>query len=207
MKAACLLLALASVLAPPPAEAQLPDPGRPGPYVIDLRGSTAGLPAADAFFTDAELDRENVTLPTRGLGVDIGGHVYAGRLGPAHLGFGASLLRVSGSGRTFAPREEDPTSQAPATGEAIGTTVTVMAPQLSFNFGSANGWSYLGAGYGRGHVRDAGWVPVINLGGGARWFLTRHAAFGFDLRYHRFGAGEGSPGISLFAVSVGVSIR
>ena len=39
--------------------------------------------------------------------------------------------------------------------------------------------------------RDSGRLNGWNAGGGARWFLTSHLAFTFDLRLHRVGAGSG----------------
>ena len=125
----------------------------------------------------------------RGLGVDFGAHVYIVRVGASRLGLGAAVLRLPGDIDTTL----DP--------EATQNGVTAYAPQISFNFGAAPGWSYISAGYGRGRVGEGDWGAAINAGGGARWFLTDHAAFGFDLRYHAL------PDDSVFAVSAGISLR
>jgi len=160
------------VLLPGGAAAQIPPPGRPGPYVFDLRVATSSIPASN-----------------RGRGFDVGGHVYAGRLGAANLGFGVNMMRVSGSA------------------QEVGTAMTTLAPQLSFNFGQRQGWSHLSLGYGRARVGEHDAVPAINLGAGARWFFARHAAFGFDLRYQRLSAGDATPAASIFGVSAGLSLR
>ena len=69
---------------------------------------------------------------------------------------------------------------------------TSIAPQLSFNFGTGTGWSYLSGG-----VSTARWflvpdgvaaqpvdearIKTVNYGGGARWFIKRHVAFGLNI--------------------------
>jgi hypothetical protein len=83
--------------------------------------------------------------------------------------------------------------------------------QLSLNFGSSDGWSYISVGLGTAR-RDIQVFPVLattnsagvvtttqstapltaegtktrnfNYGGGARWFASSHFAFGFDLRWY-----------------------
>jgi hypothetical protein len=111
--------------------------------------------------------------------------------------------------------------------------VRTVAPQLSFNFGSRQGWSYLSAGYGGASLRsdaplvvgssssatepgavvisggslDASRIRGVNLGGGARWFLSGHAAIGLDVRFHRLSATATTPRVTLVSVSVGLSIR
>lgn len=186
-----------------PAAAQVAQREPPGPYVIDLRGSTSGLPTASPFYPPLG---ETVAVAPRGFGFDAGAHVYLATLGPARIGVGASFAQIRG------------------TSSDASATVRLLAPQLSVNFGSAAGWSYLSAGVGTGRVdtevrrettsaADSGSVPAINLGGGARWFLTDRAAVGFDVRFHRLAAGEprgtiaGTPQVTLMTVSVGVSLK
>jgi hypothetical protein len=175
------------------AAAQPRDP--PGPWAIDVRGATATLPADAAFFPPISVD---TLVPSRGFGFDVGAHVYLLTLGPARLGVGANYLRVRG------------------TRPAIATTLSTLAPQLSFNFGTTDGWSYLSAGVGRAWVkteaaqvmgtatRDSGALTALNYGGGARWFLSDHIAVGFDVRFERL---LGTPGASLLALAVGFSVR
>ena len=72
---------------------------------------------------------------------------------------------------------------------------STLAPQLSFNFGSGNGWSYISGGIGRSiwSIVPDGLDPLpadqerlktINYGGGARWFIKNHLAFSFDVRFY-----------------------
>jgi hypothetical protein len=185
------------------AAAQVPGRDSPGPYVVDLRGATSGLPTDAPFYPPAGITAE---VPSRGLGLDVGAHVYLLRLGRSTLGVGASFMQVRG------------------TSPDASATLRLLAPQVSFNFGSENGWSHLSLGVGtarmntelRGDVEgtaSSGSLRALSLGGGARWFLTGHAAVGFDVRFHRVAAGEpgattaGSPRVTLLTASVGVSLR
>lgn len=205
MRHVCLLLAAA--LWPLPAAAQIPGRGDPGPFVVDVRGATAGLPSAPAFYPPAD---GTIAISSRGFGLEAGGHVYFANLGPARVGAGVSIARVRG------------------TSQDASATVRLLAPQVSFNFGSRNGWSYVSAGVGTGQVdtdlrgvsagrASSGSVRSLNAGGGARWFLTGHVGVGFDLRFHRLAAAEprgdtaapaaGTPQATLMTASVGVSIK
>ena len=101
---------------------------------------------------------------------------------------------------------------------------TAIAPQLSFNFGSSTGWSYLSAGIGgaRWSIVPDGALPTladeerlktINYGGGARWFARKHLAFTFDVRFYAINPGTpqfglpGSPRTRLLVVGAGASVR
>jgi hypothetical protein len=99
------------------------------------------------------------------------------------------------------------------------------SPQLSFNFGSAAGWSYISAGIGLSQwsVVPDGAAPqdadterltTLNYGGGARWFMKRHLAFSFDVRVYAIDKGSpsatGAPGTphgSLTVIGAGISLR
>ncbi|MGH9349820.1 MAG: hypothetical protein ACRD26_21420 [Vicinamibacterales bacterium] len=187
------LLAVVGVLAASPAAAQAPDPV--AGYVIDLRGATSGLPKETAFYPGLPVD---TIVPARGFGFDVGAHVYLFSLGVSQVGLGANYLRARGT--------------TPGIVARVGT----VSPQVSFNFGTASGWSYLSAGLGRAWVTtrverasgtltaDSGGLRAVNYGGGARWFLADRLAVGFDLRVHHV---SGPPKIRLFATSVGFSVR
>ena len=206
---------LGGVLAGAPAAAQ-GTPGPPGPYVIDVHGASIGIPSGVAFFPPVAAD---ISVPSRGMGFDVGAHVYAGRLGGARLGFGASLVNVRA-------KEVPARAATPATTPAITPTgppgvridQRTVAPQVSLNFGTEDGWSYLSAGVGFTEIiartidlvdarRDTGRLLTINAGGGARWFMTRHIAFGFDARLYRVSAADTTPGAMLFAIAAGISLR
>jgi hypothetical protein len=182
-------LGLAGVLLGSQAGAQSLTPGPPGPFVIDLRGSTSGIPTSIGLYPTIP---EGGSVPSRGFGYDVGGHVYLFNLGPARLGLGVNVLGVRG------------------TATDATTTMNILAPQLSFNFGSSEGWSYLSAGAGTARVNagETASSSAINAGGGARWFIRRHIAVGFDLRWHKIAAdGETMDASTLFAASVGFSIK
>ena len=186
-------VALLILLVTGQAFAQAVDP--PGPWVLDVRGATSGLPADTAFFPALAVD---TLVPSRGFGLDVGAHVYLFSLGPARVGLGASYLQARG------------------TSETVTANVRTIAPQISFNFGSVNGWSYLGAGFGRAWVRttavqlsgtaeqETGGVPSVNFGGGARWFLTERLGVGFDVRWHRLSS---TPNAMLLSAAAGFSIH
>jgi hypothetical protein len=172
--------------------AQAPAP--PGPWVLDVRGTTSGLPSNAAFFPPLVTETQ---VPTRALGLDVGAHVYLLSLGPARIGIGADYIRFRGTSGT------------------ISATVTTIAPGLSFNFGTANGWSYLSGGVGRGQVTTTAVQATGTLeedssgltthyGAGARWFLRRHLGIGFDLRWHRL---SWPPKATVMSLGVGFSIH
>ena len=219
---AALVLALA-VLFAVPAAAQGPPPEPPGPYVIDVRGTLGGFPRDTAFFTPVPT---GTVVPTRGFGFDLGAHVYLFRLGPARLGIGANVLRVHH--KTSPPEPTvagTSTPPAPRTVPDVEATLTTLVPQLSFNFGTADGWSYLSAGYGRAEVnaatsgtataavRESGPLSSINVGGGARWFRSPRFAVGFDVRFHILSARSqepplvGTPRSMVITASAGISLK
>jgi hypothetical protein len=179
----CAVLLLASH-----ASAQSLNPGPPGPFVVDVRGVSGGLPTASALYPELTFQD---AVPSRGFGYDIGAHFYRFHLGAARLGLGANYIRVHGK-----------------TADAR-VNLQLFAPQLSFNFGSANGWSYLSAGLGP--VRVLGEkrfdTTSLNAGGGARWFTSNHVAIGFDIRLHKLAAIKTFPQTMLVSASVGVSLK
>jgi hypothetical protein len=192
-----------------PAAAQTTSP--PGPWVVDIRGVTSPVPIDPTFYPPLD----NAFVPARGFGVDVGAHVYVFNVGPARVGLGANLVMVRGTASPPAPTVEDGGSTAV---QRLTVSMRIIAPQLSFNFGSRDGWSYLSAGLGAGRVNaeatdvlpgrhESGLLRSVNYGGGARWFLTPRLAFGFDLRAHQIAAGADTPKVSVFAVGAGLSIR
>jgi hypothetical protein len=170
------------------AVAQSLTPGPPGPYVIDFRGATSGVPTTAELYPDLTIED---SVPTRGFGFDVGAHVYRFHLGAARFGLGANYVRVRGTA-----------------GVALVTT-QLFAPQLSFNFGTSNGWSYLSAGFGPARI-EAGRrydTTGLNAGGGARWFTSNHLAVSFDIRMYRLSPIKTFPRTTLVSASVGVSMK
>ena len=188
-----LLLAFTLVALAPSAQAaaQALNPGPPGPFVFDIRGATSGIPSSEAFVPDPET---TATIPTRGFGGSAGVHVYAIQIGPARLGAGVDVLYARGT-----------------TVDAI-STLTSVDPQLSLNFGTSDGWSYVSAGVGvtgvdaePSDISES--VRSINWGGGVRWFLSPHLGVGFDVRIRHLSAGDVLPKNTSVAVAVGLSLK
>jgi hypothetical protein len=230
------VLAVALALGAASAHAQGLNPGPPGPFVIDIRGATSSVPSAGEFYPppddndDDEGEVVDITVPARGFGFEVGAHVYPFQLGPARIGLGASYTHVRATVVSGLP-VDDPPGSGQGGGGGSGTgggsaddaapvdvilTARSIAPQVSFNFGSANGWSYLSAGYGRAAVRttlgaglerSTDGLSVINFGGGARWFFSDHFGIGFDVRWHRAGSTDTTPGTTMFAAAVGLSVK
>ena len=211
--------------------AQDPDPI--GRYIIDLRGSTVSLSQNEELAALRRLRADQ--LPPRGIAVDLGGHFYFFRLGAVTFGVGASILSTAAHRPPEAPMPGAPAPREPAPGELTpedmdplieGTIVTsrftAISPQISFNFGHRNGWSYLSGGLGTSRLNvypEQPTTPVqrgartLNYGGGARWFLTPDVALSLDLRFfaisplEQLGEQPGSPRMTLLAANIGVSVR
>jgi hypothetical protein len=201
------LIVAAAVLAAVPAAGQAP--ARPGPWVLDIRGLTSAVPTDTTFYPTLT----STIVPSRGFGADVGGHIYLFNLGPARVGLGANVMAVRATANAARAQTE---SAEP--GQRVTLTLRAIAPQVSFNFGSRDGWSYLSAGLGLGSVntqtelaspgeRESGRLRTVNYGGGARWFVTPRLAFGIDLRAYQLAAGDGTPRVSVFAAGAGLSIR
>ena len=211
-RAAGLILVLAALLSSTAAAAQgVPAP--PGPYVVDVRGVSSGLPQGAVFLLPGAAD---LSVPSRGNGFDVGGHIYAGRFRGARLGFGANL--VSARGKAVPPRTTSSIGDDPEGPPAVSVTLRTIAPQISLNFGTTDGWSYLSAGAGITEVRartidvveasrNSGSLLTINAGGGARWFVKRRLGVGFDVRLYRLGKTDTMSSSMLFSIAAGISLR
>lgn len=209
-----------------------------GRYVIDIRGSSVNLGRNEELARVRRLRPEQ--LPPRGLALDLGGHFYFLRLGPVTFGLGASFLSTAAHQPVVEPMEEEPTgrfprfpTQEPATddeeemeplieGVPVTSRFAALSPQITFNFGHRNGWSYVGGGLGTSWLNVYPQQPTtpvqrgartLNYGGGARWFLTPNVALSLDLRFfaispiEQLGEQPGSPRQTLMAANIGVSVR
>jgi hypothetical protein len=200
-----------AVLWAAPAAAQTGS--RPGPWAFDVRGVTSPVPGDPAFYPPLDA---SARIPARGFGVDVGAHVYLVTMGPARLGVGASIVTVRATTTPPAPVVAPGSATAAPAAQSIELDMQSLAPQVSFNFGTRNGWSYLSAGYGAMIVNttttgvapakratgeswelrrlaDVGDYNALNVGGGARWFLKSRMAFTFDVRLYRVSAGTVGP--------------
>ena len=214
--------------------AQTPAPSaaaadRPGPWVIDIRGTTVSLPNDAAFFPDVPA---STAVPSRGYGLDAGAHIYLLQIGPARVGVGGVLLRARGTASPGSSGDDEQRSSGGLkTTPDVAALLTIAGPQVSMNFGSRGGWSYLSVGAGlakistrtssfadendeddvrAGQLIDHGTRSTINFGGGARWFAKPRLAFSFDLRFHIIGAGgddRPTPRTTVVAASAGISLR
>jgi opacity protein-like surface antigen len=192
MLAVALIVGAASVGSAQPKE--------PLPRVVaDLRAASAGLTTGLGWTPAVP---QGTLLPGRGLGFDVGGHVYVATLPFGALGVGSTFLMARG---TAAP--PGPTSSTPAVTALpeVQTRLASIVPQVSVNFGHRLGWSYISGGLGRTRVRsevaeplagtviapaESSWVRTLNYGAGARWFINDHVAFTVDLRWFKVSAVE-----------------
>src|SRR5262249_54302671 len=98
------------------------------------------------------------------------------------------------------------------------------SPQLSLNFGSAHGWSYISGGIGRSQLSlhpsadpagpaDAEVLTTFNYGAGARWFIKPRLAFSFDVRFYpvhpstTLGSNPGSFYVPVLTIGAGISVK
>jgi len=186
-----------------------------GRFVVDARLAFPKFKDDPAIA--AALDVTVPNLPGRAFGPVIGAHWYALRLGKVTFGFGGELMAAR-RGRTInAGTEEAPVDST------VNSRFSAVSPQISFNFGSRDGWSYISGGIGWSRFtaeRQDAPLPdqesaskTINYGGGARGFAKKHLALSMDLRFYAINPQEptstrpGVPRMTLIAFSVGASIR
>jgi hypothetical protein len=187
-----------------------------GPFVLDVRGTFPKFPDDDAQLAQSR-GVGLAELPGRGLGVDAGAHVYLFKWKTITVGVGGQMTL----GRSQSSAE---LQDGVEIGRAVTATFVSVAPQLSFNFGTGDGWSYISGGIGKARwsTVPAGQTPIpgdqarvttINYGGGARWFAKPRLAFTFDVRFHAiypgapYGALPGSPRTTMLIIGAGVSLK
>lgn len=183
MRIVAIVGALLLALAAPALAQQAP---RLPIVAADLRGFYSGLGQDPV--TAEDLGVPATDLPSRGLGGVVGVHLYPLRGRSVSLGIGAELMIARGTSQ-----QKDPVTGDPV-GARIEQRLSGLSPQLSLNFGTGDGWSYLSAGMGRlafetflGETAPATKPPkksTINMGGGARWYAASHIAFCFDVRFY-----------------------
>ncbi len=199
----------------PDAAAQPPEPI--APFVVDARGVFVRF--KDDPLLAQTLAVATADMPGSGLGLNLGAHFYPVR-GKVALGLGAEIMFAGGS-QTNEPDDEDPPTTVVA--PTVNTRLRTFSPQVSLNFGTGRGWSYVTGGLGWASYRtereDDPVAPgestpkVFNYGGGARWFAKPHLAFAVDLRFYAIGAQEAVtgrpayPSMTLMVVSAGVSFK
>jgi len=201
------------VLVPVSASAQPQQPV--GPFVIDVRGMFARHKSEPDIAKN--LNTTTTNLPTRSVGLAGGVHWYPWRTKAITFGVGAEVL-VAGGSKTL-----EPTTETDPTGPTVRRHFRSIAPQVSFNFGHRNGWSYISGGIGRSRLyadredapaSDAPGRKTINYGAGARWFINHHVAFAAEIRWYSVAPQEATAGgaiaeprTTLMVLSAGVALR
>lgn len=204
-------------LLPLPAAAQdVPAEKLPiGRYVVDAR---ATLPKfKDEAGVAEAIGVSTLNLPGRGLGVALGAHWYPIRAGFITFGVGGEFVKAGRSKTLNTGTEEKPVNVT------VNTRLSMLAPQISFNFGARNGYSYISGGIGKAnYTSERADKPLpdpesgsktINYGGGARWFTSKHLAFAFDIRFYAVNpqlptaTRPGFPRMTITSLSAGISVR
>lgn len=214
MRHLALLILCLTTLGTVRAHAQ--DPSAPiPPFVVDVHASIPGFPTDSQELADSRGVVNLGSLPGRGFGGQIGAHFYFLHWKALTLGVGGEVMVA----RASSTPPDGSTGLIP-----MEERLLTAAPQLSFNFGSAHGWSYLSGGVGRTvwSLHETGLEPsaadveplsTVNYGGGARWFIKNHLAFSLDIRFYEMQPGTpigpqpGSPRTRLMIVAAGVSLK
>jgi hypothetical protein len=161
-----------------------------GRYVLDVRAAFPKFKQDPNIATGIGVTALN--LPTRALGMVFGAHWYPMHLGPMALGVGGEVI-MAGRKRTLPPAKADGVA-----GPTVHSHMSSVTPQISFNFGKRQGWSYISGGIGRtAFTAEKVDAPLpaqesrsrtFNYGGGARWFSKKHVALSMDLRFYAINA-------------------
>ena len=207
-------VALCAMLLSSPAAAQEPPPRIPL-VAVDVHGTLPRFPATAEVADSRGL--KVTDLPGAGLGGQLALHLYP-------LTWRAITLGLGGEVVVARARHAPDTADTTATAATVTQSFRTLDAQLSLNFGSGNGWSYLSGGIGRSNMSilpegrealdtDNEVLKTINYGGGARWFAKRHVAFSFDLRFYALNPGTGSCGFpgsprqTFMSIGAGVSVK
>ena len=205
-------ICLALPAAPAAAQQHAPISG----FAADVRGVFARHKLEPSVATELSVVPGN--LPSRSVGVVTGAHYYPFHLGKITLGFGGEFVYARGR-HTLAPAADG----APS-GPTVRRHFVSFDPEISFNFGHRNGWSYISGGmFGRSRLfldradtpaSGAPWRSTINYGGGARWFTNHRLAFSVDFRWFSNAEQPANstgvvlqPRTTLLVLSGGIAIR
>lgn len=183
-----------------------------GRYVVDVRGSIAPFGHNSELAAPRGFDA--LAAPGLGLGFEAGAHVYLYRWRVVTFGVGASVHASLGD-RGASELDANPD------GPTLRKQLVAVSPQLSFNFGGRDGWSYISGGLGNsrlslfalGTENTERQTRTLNYGGGARWFTGDHVAFSLDLRLYALtprrqtDTEPGSPRMTIMVLSIGASFR
>ncbi|HXD74293.1 MAG TPA: hypothetical protein VN628_11175 [Vicinamibacterales bacterium] len=213
MRRVAIAVAAAVLLVSGAARAQGPPPPLPH-FVVDVHGVVPVFPNDAQQLADSR-GLSVTELPGAGIGGRVGAHVYLFKIEAVTIGVGGEVML----GASSSTPAEGTTGLVP-----VDERLTSAGSQLSMNFGSGRGWSYLSGGIGRSKWSlhpagaaqtgsDTESLPTANYGGGARWFAKKHLAFSFDVRLYEIQPGSavagrpGSPRTRLLVVGAGVSFK
>jgi len=203
----------AFVMFPLAAHAQEPPPKIPF-FVADLHGTFPRFPEDPQLAASRGMNLAE--LPGAGLGAQVGVHLYPVRWKAITFGIGAEL--------TANRSRQTPDASAGGQLRASQEKFLSAAPQLSFNFGTGHGWSYLSGGVGLSQWSvvpdgvapldaDVARLKTVNYGGGARWFIRSHLAFSFDVRFYAINPTPGElgypsgPRTTMVVIGAGISVK
>jgi hypothetical protein len=188
--ALALMIVLSGFATEASAQEAAPEDQPIGKFVADVRGAFPKFKQDPNIATAIGVTAPN--LPARALGLVVGAHWYPARLGIVTLGVGGELI-VARRNRTLPAAEEGGVE-----GPTVHSQMSSITPQISFNFGKRQGWSYISGGIGgtafTAERQDAPLPPqesrtrTFNYGGGARWFSKKHVALSMDLRFYAINA-------------------
>ena len=186
-----------------------------GRYVADARIALPKFKQDPSIATGIGVTTLN--LPTRAFGFVVGAHWYPARLGIVTFGIGGEIVTARRGHTLNTGTETAPVSVT------VNSRFSAISPQISFNVGSRDGWSYISGGIGSSTFtaeRMDKPLPdpesrskTINYGGGARWFAKKHLAVSMDLRFYAVNpqlataTRPGFPRMTLVAFSFGAAIR
>ena len=165
---ACLVICITLVCAAR-VNAQEPPPPIPR-FVVDLHATVPLFPNDVQQLADSR-NLQLAELPGRGFGGQVGVHVYLLRWRALTVGIGGEAI--------VARATSTPSADSSSSLVAVEERLVSASPQLSFNFGTGHGWSYLSGGVGRSvwSLHETGLVAgsadveplqTLNYGGGAR---------------------------------------
>src|SRR5437762_4474772 len=122
------------------AQDPLPEDLPIGRYVADVRLNFPKFKQDPAVSGTVGVATEK--LPTRGFGFVFGAHWYPIRFGIMTLGLGGEVSKA-GDDRTA-----NTGTEAIPVNVTVNTSFSAVSPQVSFNFGARDGWSYISGGIG-----------------------------------------------------------
>ncbi|HVH28852.1 MAG TPA: hypothetical protein VM818_18955 [Vicinamibacterales bacterium] len=181
-------------------------------FVVDLQGTTVSFPSDPSLAASRGLAQGE--LPGRGFGANAAVHVFPFKFRAVTFGFGGRLM-ISQATQTPEP--------VPGL-RTVTERLTYLGPQISLNFGTGAGWSYLSGGIAAStwSVVPEGQAPLppdeerlqtIDYGGGARWFAKPHLAFSLDVRFYAVNPSTpalglpGAPRNTFFVFGAGISLK